>query len=198
MRILLATLVSAVALSAADPTFVNDVQPILQAKCVACHGSTPQGKLDLRTQESLLKGGNAGPVVTPGSVEKSLLMTKVVTKQMPPGNVKLSDAEIKTLRVWIEQTLPAQAAASAPAVKEHEVNAILQARCVRCHGGLEQRAGLDLRDGELPFDPRRDRRARPTARQSAGRVVVQRDGRGGGDGIGIEKTQERLRCGLAR
>ncbi|NDJ10597.1 MAG: DUF1553 domain-containing protein [Acidobacteriia bacterium] len=145
MRILLATLVSAVALSAADPTFVNDVQPILQAKCVACHGSTPQGKLDLRTQESLLKGGNAGPVVTPGSVEKSLLMTKVVTKQMPPGNVKLSDAEIKTLRVWIEQTLPAQAAASAPAVKEHEVNAILQARCVRCHGGLEQRAGLDLR-----------------------------------------------------
>ena len=141
-------------LGAANPsTFDTAVKPLLQARCVACHGATPQGQLDLRTPESILKGGAAGPVVVPGAPEKSLLIDKVVTRQMPPGKLKLTDAEIDRLRAWIEKDLTAAAPAETKAaitaavasVTEAEVRAVFQARCVTCHGGLRQEGGLDLR-----------------------------------------------------
>ena len=135
-----------------SPVFEMTVKPILQARCVACHGATPQGQLDLRTPESVLKGGAAGPVVVPGAPEKSLLIDKVVTRQMPPGKIKLTDAEIDRLRAWIEKDLATTTAPSKvegkPAdivVTETEVRAIFQARCVACHGSLRQEGGLDLR-----------------------------------------------------
>src|SRR6266567_6982343 len=117
--------------AATPPGFEKDVQPILQAKCVMCHGATPQGKLDLRTQPAILNGGASGPVVVPGAADKSLLLTKVVTRQMPPGPVKLTGAEIDQIRQWIDQGL---APAAPVTVSEHEVRAIFQARCVLCHG----------------------------------------------------------------
>lgn len=130
-------------LAFAAPSFDKDVKPILQARCVACHGATPQGKLDLRTPEAILKGGASGPVVIPGAAAKSLLLDKVITRQMPPGNVKLTEAEIDQLRSWIDKSLtpPTEAAA----VSEHEIRGILQARCVICHGSTKQSGGLDLR-----------------------------------------------------
>lgn len=136
---------AAFAAAAKDTSFADDVQPLLKAKCVACHGATPQGKLDLRSAEGVLKGGASGPVVVAGAAEKSLLMTKLVTGQMPPGKVKLSEAEIDQIRGWIDRTLPAEAKDNAPAVTEREALAVFQARCVRCHGGLAKEGGLDLR-----------------------------------------------------
>ena len=91
--------------AATTPTFEADVQPIFAAKCVMCHGAAPQGKLDLRTQQSVLNGGASGPVVLPGESAKSLLLNKVVTRQMPPGNAKLTDAEIDRIRIWIDKGL---------------------------------------------------------------------------------------------
>jgi hypothetical protein len=128
-----------------DPSFATSVEPLFTAKCVVCHGSAAQAKLDLRTLESVLKGGNSGPVVVPGAAEKSLMMTKLVTGQMPPGKVKLTGAEIEQIRGWIERTLPAEASKIPPIVTEREALAVLQARCVRCHGGLAKQGGLDLR-----------------------------------------------------
>src|SRR5271154_4427219 len=142
---LLAGAVTLAAQPAKEPSFTTDVQPVLKAKCVACHGATPQAKLDLRSAEGVLKGGNSGPVVVPGAAEKSLIMTKVVTGQMPPGKLKLTDAEIDEIRGWIDRTLPAEAKNAPPVVTEREANAVLQARCVRCHGGLAKEGGLDLR-----------------------------------------------------
>ncbi len=132
----------------ANPSFATDVRPILQAKCAPCHGATPQGKFDVRSPEAILKGGASGPAVLPGVAEKSLLIAKVVTKQMPPGPNKLTDAEIDKIRGWIDLTLPAEAKLAGPQVTEREVLSILQARCVRCHGGLAKQGGLDLRTME--------------------------------------------------
>jgi cytochrome c553 len=144
-RLLLLALGSAL-LATAAPTFDKDVQPILQARCVACHGAaSPQAKLDLRTPDSILKGGASGPVVTPGLSEKSLLITKVITGQMPPGSKKLTPAEIDQIRGWIDGPLATEAKSTAPAVTDLEATAILQVRCVRCHGGLDKKGGLDLR-----------------------------------------------------
>lgn len=130
---------------AKGPSFTADVEPVLKAKCVACHGATPQGKLDLRSSEAILKGGASGPVVVPGLSEKSLMVAKLVTGQMPPGKVKLTGEEIDKIRAWIDRELPAQAKNNAPVVTEREALAVFQARCVRCHGGLEKHGGLDLR-----------------------------------------------------
>ncbi len=130
--------------TAAEPSFEKDVQPIFKAKCLACHGATPQGKLDLRTPEAVLKGGAAGAVIVPGAAAKSLLLDKLVTRQMPPGKTKLTDAEIDIIRQWVDKGVAAPAVV-AEAPKEREVLAILQVRCMVCHGSLKQQGGLDLR-----------------------------------------------------
>ena len=121
--------------------FDTSAGPLFKTKCVACHGAAPQGKLDLRTEEAALKGGATGPAVVPGAAAKSFLIDKVVTGQMPPGKVKLTDAEVDLIRVWVDK-LPQVAAA---VVSEHEVRGILQARCVACHGSGKASGGLDLR-----------------------------------------------------
>lgn len=126
-------------------SFDKDVQPIFAAKCIVCHGATPQGKLDLRTPEAALKGSATGPVIQPGNSAKSLLLDKIVTGQMPPGKTKLSDAEIDIVRRWIDTSLAPPPSDVEPVPTEREVLAILQVRCMICHGGLKQRGGLDLR-----------------------------------------------------
>ena len=130
--------------TAAEPSFEKDVQPIFKAKCLACHGATAQGKLDLRTPEAVLKGGAAGAVIVPGAAAKSLLLDKLVTRQMPPGKTKLTEAEIDIIRQWVDKGVAA-AEMVADVPKEREVLAILQVRCMVCHGSLKQQGGLDLR-----------------------------------------------------
>ncbi|MEO6037250.1 MAG: DUF1549 domain-containing protein, partial [Saprospiraceae bacterium] len=122
--------------------FDSSAGPVFKAKCVACHGAAAQGELDLRTEEAVLQGGATGPAVVPGAAAKSFLIDKVVTGQMPPGKVKLTDAEMDVIRGWVDK-LPT--AAPIVAVSEHEVRGILQARCVACHGSGKASGGLDLR-----------------------------------------------------
>ena len=131
------------------PAFDADIKPLFIAKCVACHGSTPQAKLDVRTPEAILKGGASGPAVVPGEAAKSLLIDKIVTGQMPPGKVKLTAAEIDSVRGWIDLGLKSapveKVATAAHPVSEIEVRAILQVRCIACHGGTRREGDLDLR-----------------------------------------------------
>lgn len=86
------------------PSFAKDVQPIVTAKCVTCHGSNnkTKGGLDLRTLDALHKGGESGQIVVAGELGKSLLWESVDNGTMPPGKVKLTSAEKDTLRRWIE------------------------------------------------------------------------------------------------
>lgn len=128
-----------------SPTFDKDVAPILATNCLACHAEEGQGGLDLQTQESILAGGNSGDAVVAGDAAASLMLDKVVSQQMPPGPNKLSDAQVDTLRNWIDHTLAEAAAVGSATASEHAVRAIFQARCVRCHGAEEQRGGLDMR-----------------------------------------------------
>jgi hypothetical protein len=85
------------------PVFEKDVLPILQARCLRCHGADKrEADLDLRHRATLLKGGESGPAISPGSAEKSLLWIKVAADKMPPGKTKLTEAEKVLLRRWIE------------------------------------------------------------------------------------------------
>jgi hypothetical protein len=97
---------------AADPTraidFDRDVQPILKMHCLNCHGAKEKGGLRLDSRTTALAGGNTGIVIRPGRPDESPLLQAVASKDaekiMPPGDAKkLSEAEIATLRVWIDQ-----------------------------------------------------------------------------------------------
>jgi len=143
---LLAVIASTISARAESGTasFEQNVKPVFEAKCLPCHGIAALGKLDLRTVEGVLKGGESGQVVMPGNADKSLLVDKVVTRQMPPGKNKMTDAEIDFVRAWINSGMTARAEVVS-AVGESEVLAVFQARCVICHGGLRKEGGLDLR-----------------------------------------------------
>src|SRR5436190_3905867 len=87
--------------------FEKWVLPIFESKCLRCHGDKKQkAMLDLRTRSAVVKGGETGPAVKPGSLKDSLLWDKIRTDQMPEGDVKLSLAEKETIRRWIEAGAP--------------------------------------------------------------------------------------------
>jgi mono/diheme cytochrome c family protein len=82
-------------------TFVNDVLPILVAKCTVCHGS--MGGWDATNYSNVMTTGEDVPVVIPGDVDGSLLAQLIQGKQggiMPPGK-KLPDNEIQVILDWI-------------------------------------------------------------------------------------------------
>ena len=89
----------------ARPSFDEDVQPLLKARCIKCHGPVkPKGKLNLSSARSLARGGESGAVVAPGSLEESTLWEQVAGDEMPPKPEEpLSADEKATLRRWIEQ-----------------------------------------------------------------------------------------------
>ena len=125
--------------------FDSTARPVFMAKCVACHGAAPQGKLDLRTEEAAMKGGASGQTIVPGAAAKSLLIDKVVTQQMPPGKAKLTTSEIDQIRAWIDKGIKAAPPVETVVVREQDARAVFQARCVTCHGGLRKEGGLDMR-----------------------------------------------------
>src|SRR5262245_33894404 len=89
-------------------SFEKSVLPIFQAKCLNCHGEKRQrGGLDLRSRAAIVKGGESGTALKPGSIKDSLLWEKIRTDEMPEGQVKLTMAEKEAIRRWIEAGAPA-------------------------------------------------------------------------------------------
>ncbi len=100
--------------------YLNKVLPILAENCFRCHsaeGGKDKGGLTLDSKDAMLKGGDTGPAVVPGNVEKSLLITAVTYKdadlQMPPKGEKLTPAQVEELTVWVKMGAPVAANASA-------------------------------------------------------------------------------------
>ena len=99
---------TASALGAAGTTvsFSKDIKPILETRCLKCHGGAMQlAKLDLRSREAALKGGEKGPSIVPGKPELSSLYKRAAGTEKPamPMDGKLSAAEVDLLKRWIEQ-----------------------------------------------------------------------------------------------
>ena len=88
------------------PTF-DAVRPILNARCLRCHGADePKAGLDLRTRAAALAGGELGPVVEAGSVAGSLLWDLVDSGEMPPVGPPLTDDQKRLVRDWIAAGAP--------------------------------------------------------------------------------------------
>jgi hypothetical protein len=105
------------ATAADDPAglefFESKIRPILVDSCYPCHSrqsAKVKGGLLLDTRQSLLKGGDTGPVIEPGDPEQSLLIKAVRytndNLRMPPKNKKLAAAQIANLEAWVKMGAP--------------------------------------------------------------------------------------------
>lgn len=85
-------------------SFERDIRPILKAYCFHCHGEeeTFQGGLDVRLVRFMHHGGDSGPAIVPGDATSSLLWKRIEADEMPEGAKKLSPAQKKTIRSWIQ------------------------------------------------------------------------------------------------
>ena len=84
--------------------FQRDIQPLLKAHCMKCHGlEDREAELDLRTVELMWRGGKSGPAIQAGAAERSLLYTKISDRSMPPkGELPLTEEKIDLIRRWID------------------------------------------------------------------------------------------------
>jgi mono/diheme cytochrome c family protein len=126
----------------------EDVQRLLQARCVKCHGDkVRKAELDLSTAAGILKGGESGKAVAPGDPDKSLLFEKVHAGTMPPKkDERLSPAEVELIRKWIVAGAgTGRVEPKTESLTQHDVLPILLRRCTVCHGAYTREGDLDLR-----------------------------------------------------
>lgn len=92
-------------LSAVEPSlsFERDIRPIFRAHCYDCHGATVdvEGRLDLRLVRFLQRGGDSGAAIVPGKPAESLLLQRVQSGEMPPGEHRVPRDQIQVLQRWI-------------------------------------------------------------------------------------------------
>ena len=93
-------------------TFNQDLLPIFQSKCLACHSkSLALGNVVLEDRQLILSGDREEPLVIPGNSADSLLLQVAAHRRqpfMPPaGNaaeaVPLTPVELGLLKLWIDQ-----------------------------------------------------------------------------------------------
>jgi len=86
---------------AAAVSFANDVLPIIESRCVNCHGGDriEEGLL-LRAYDEILAGSDNGPVIVPGDVANSLLVELVTNQKMPKRGPKLTPPQVQIITYW--------------------------------------------------------------------------------------------------
>ncbi len=89
--------------------FEQEVRPILETRCLKCHGGggRVKGGFRLDSRAGLLKGGELGPAVDLEHPEQSLLLQAIRYEEleMPPGG-RLPASEQAILTRWVKEGLP--------------------------------------------------------------------------------------------
>src|SRR5688500_1684051 len=92
--------------------FNTEVKPILNKKCITCHGGVKRqgGFSVLFPSEALANTESGKPAIIPGEPGKSELIRRITLndpeERMPYKHEPLSEDEISTLRNWIKQGAP--------------------------------------------------------------------------------------------
>ncbi|WP_406693806.1 PSD1 and planctomycete cytochrome C domain-containing protein [Singulisphaera sp. Ch08] len=103
--------------------FEQKIRPVLVERCIDCHSGGPTGKikggLRLDSRDAIRKGGDGGPILTPGDPDASRLIQALRHDddelKMPPKG-PLSDREIADFVTWVKLGAPdpREAVAEAP------------------------------------------------------------------------------------
>lgn len=110
--------------------FEKKVRPILVEHCFKCHGDLkgkePKGGLRVDSRAALLKGGDNGPALVPGNLEKSKLIEAIRFQnsemKMPPSG-KLQAQQIADLEAWVKDgaAWPKDMAVAGPSVSAFDL-----------------------------------------------------------------------------
>jgi mono/diheme cytochrome c family protein len=89
-----------------DDLFRTVIAPLLERRCVHCHGDdTPKGSLSITSVGALARGGKSGPAVEPGKPDESLLIEKISgdKPEMPQKGQPLEKEQVAALRQWVKE-----------------------------------------------------------------------------------------------
>ncbi len=92
---------------AAGGVFASTIWPVLQERCVSCHGPEKQkGELRLDSPESIMKGGENGPIIVAGKPEESTFFKLTVLPAddpdiMPAKGDPLTAEQTAAISAWI-------------------------------------------------------------------------------------------------
>lgn len=148
LMVLLAPSVCAADEAADEDALWSQVRVVLQSKCVRCHGDeVHKAELDLRSPESIFRGGESGAAIDDEHPHDSLLLEYVNEGLMPPEDEgTLSDTEVRLINRWVRQEAALSAERQdAQQVTQHDVLPILLLRCAACHGRQTPQGQLDVR-----------------------------------------------------
>ena len=131
---------------AEDVDFLEDVWPILEARCISCHGPEKQkGKMRLDTHAGMFGEGTKWKPIVAGDLDESIVWELINLPAddpdiMPADDDPLTAAEIEVFKSWIEAGAPwAQPTMKAKAVDPLAVPELSDA----------QRAARDVALGRL-------------------------------------------------
>jgi len=93
--------------------FESKVRPVLAENCFRCHGGDakkePKAGLALTTLKGMLQGGESGPALIPGDLDKSRIIEAVRYRNdnmaMPPKK-PLKPAQVKVIEEWVSMGSP--------------------------------------------------------------------------------------------
>ena len=118
---MLALIAQSAACGRSDVSFANDVQPILNERCLECHNGAGEGttasNFSVVDYASVMRGTSFGAVVVPGSSISSSMYLVIAGKtdpaiRMPPHHSEalaegrgeaLSANELTIIAAWIDQ-----------------------------------------------------------------------------------------------
>ncbi len=84
-------------------SFSKDIAPILESRCLSCHGGEKtSADLSMKTYDALMTGSENGVVLIPGDADNSLLIKLLLTNKMPKRGPKLLPAQVQLLIDWVK------------------------------------------------------------------------------------------------
>lgn len=89
-----------------------EVRAVFAHSCYSCHSQEKiRGELRLDSREFVFAGGESGPVIIPGSADKSELVRRIsLSKEhddvMPSKGKLLTEKEIALIKLWIDKGAP--------------------------------------------------------------------------------------------
>ncbi len=88
-----------------SPSFSTDIAPILVKRCAIaeCHVVDGPHDIDLRTYDTLMKGGDEGAIVLVGDARESEIIEEIAEGKMPPEGPPLDAAQIQLIIDWINE-----------------------------------------------------------------------------------------------
>lgn len=143
-----------------DISYAEDVYPILRRRCGQCHIDDRQGGLSMRSHRDLMSGGDSGASVRKRNPDRSLLIQRVTSGEMPPEGPELPDAERQLLISWVESgarldrepeiqatatTEPTPAVTTDGEVSfSNHLAPVFAEQCTGCHGRNNPRNDLSM------------------------------------------------------